>query len=245
MSVQLFEDRRIIRQCRHTWWRTYNCSQFIFHQHLRPKLEKLYASSTSRHAAREERRTPRKFTSSAHFLRLAKTTRELSSARRLISRSLAAKPVINTLSFRGYVVTNFIRHLKNFRRSVLDCIEASDSESRIFCSWLFQPLANLYYENKQQQKTAKNHEWLIFSTEVALSAILRMVCVFLSCEWFARSQSGFLDSAGVDLTSIFLSILTPILTPHFPSDFWSPQTPYFPLTRFSIKKARCARSFEY
>ena len=29
-----------------------------------------------------------------------------------------------------YLVTNFIRHLTNFRQSVLGCIEASDSESR-------------------------------------------------------------------------------------------------------------------
>ena len=29
-----------------------------------------------------------------------------------------------------YVATNFVRHLTNFRRSVLGCIDASDSESR-------------------------------------------------------------------------------------------------------------------
>ena len=30
----------------------------------------------------------------------------------------------------SYVATNFVRHLTNFRRSVLLCVEASDSESR-------------------------------------------------------------------------------------------------------------------
>ena len=34
-------------------------------------------------------------------------------------------------SMLPYVATNFVRHLTNFRRSVLGCIDASDSESRL------------------------------------------------------------------------------------------------------------------